>query len=358
MKDTAKTEALYNAVAIDIADKLHAVRKTAHAEQQTRPPSMDTLFPAFNRIPVGVAREYETMGHRAVSDALDALAQQQAVQFEHLATTLGTIIHGIDLKKPLSPEMIALIRQTLLERKVIFFRGQDLSEDQQVAFGRCFGELDAFPFGKPGKNPYILEILHNAYSPGTENSWHTDVTWMECPSLGSIAQCTKTPPYGGDTLFADSHAAYQGLPTKVQEQIRDLSGINDYRVFLNRGGVAMPEDLIKEVKARIPFGVAHPLVRTHPETQKPSLYLHGGFLRQDALFNHTTGTPLAAADSLALVAELLKQHSRPEYQCRFQWTQGSIAFWDNRAVQHYAASDYYPHERRLRRVTISGSKPF
>ncbi|MDB3979780.1 TauD/TfdA family dioxygenase [Pseudomonadales bacterium] len=358
MKDPAETRALYNTTAIDIADKLNAVRKAVHGEQKTRPPLMDALFPAFNRVPVGVAREYEAMGHRAVSAALEALAEHHAVQFEHLATTLGTVIHGIDLKQSLSPEIIALIRQTLLERKVIFFRGQDLSEDQQVAFGRCFGELDAFPFGKPGKNPYILEILHNAYSPGTENSWHTDVTWMECPSLGSIAQCTQAPPYGGDTLFADSHAAYLGLPTHLQEQIQDLSGINDYRVFLNRGGVAMPEDLIKEVKTRIPFGVAHPLVRTHPETQKPSLYLHGGFLRQDALFNHKTGTPLAAADSLALVAELLKQHSRPEYQCRFQWTQGAIAFWDNRAVQHYATSDYYPHERRLRRVTVSGCKPY
>ena len=358
MKDTAETNALYNTVAIDLADKLQAIRKTAHANQITHPPSIDSLFPAFNRIPIGIVREYEAMGHRAVSEALDAQAEHHGVEFEHLATTLGTVIHGIDLKNPLSPTMIALIRQTLLERKVIFFRDQGLSEDQQVAFGRCFGELDAFPFGKPGENPFILEILHNAYSPGSENGWHTDVTWMQCPSLGSIAQCTVAPPYGGDTLFADSHAAYHGLPTNLQEQIQDLSGINDYRVFLNRGGVAMPEDLIKEVKAKIPFGVAHPLVRTHPETQKLSLYLHGGFLRQDALFNHETGISLPAAESLALVAELLKQHSRPEYQCRFKWTQGSIAFWDNRAVQHYAASDYYPHERRLRRVTISGTKPY
>ena len=145
------------------------------------------------------------MGHRAVSEALDAQAEHHGVEFEHLATTLGTVIHGIDLKNPLSPTMIALIRQTLLERKVIFFRDQGLSEDQQVAFGRCFGELDAFPFGKPGENPFILEISHNAYSPGSENGWHTDVTWMQCPSLGSIAQCTVAPPYGGDTLFADSH---------------------------------------------------------------------------------------------------------------------------------------------------------
>ena len=212
MTEATETKAHYNTVAIDIADKLHAVRRTVHAEQKTKPHSMDALFPAVNRIPVGVAREYETMGNRPVSEALQAKATQHKVQFEHLATTLGTVIHGIDLKQPLTPEIITLIRQTLLERKVIFFREQGLSEDQQVAFGRYFGDLDAFPFGRPGKNPYILEILHNEFSPGTENGWHTDVTWMQCPSLGSIAQCIKAPPYGGDTLFADSHAAYHGRP--------------------------------------------------------------------------------------------------------------------------------------------------
>ena len=113
--------------------------------------------------------------------------------------------------------------------------------------------------------------------PGTENGWHTDVTWMEKPSLGSVAQCTLAPPIGGDTLFADSHAAFLGLPTTLQDRLMELSGIHDYSVFLNRGGVAMPDDLIKDLKAQIPFGVAHPIARTHPETHKLALYLHGGF---------------------------------------------------------------------------------
>ena len=221
-----------------------------------------------------------------------------------------------------------------------------------------YGELDAFPFGKPGNNPFILEIVHNEMHPGTENGWHTDVTWMEKPSLGSVAQCTLAPPIGGDTLFADSHAAFLGLPTTLQDRLMELSGIHDYNVFLNRGGVAMPDDLIKDLKAQIPFGVAHPIARTHPETHKLALYLHGGFLRHDSLFNHHTQEPLSASESLRITEMLLKQHSRPEYQCRFQWTEGAMAFWDNRAAQHYAVSDYYPHERHLRRVTISGSKPY
>lgn len=269
------------------------------------------------------------------------------------------MIHGIDLKKTDAPEEIRFVRNVLLERKVVFFRDQHLTEAQQVAFGRKFGDLDAFPFGPAGDNPYILEIRHGKNNPGTENGWHTDVTWMEQPSLGSIAQCVEVPPVGGDTLFSDSHASYLGLPPELQQRIEHLHGINDYRVFLARRGPAnLPEELVEAIKKETPFGVSHPLLRTHPETGKTALYIHGGFLRHDSLYDVRTGEQLDSAEAEAIVAQLLQQHSRPEYSCRFEWTAGSIAFWDNRAVQHYAASDYHPHERVLRRVTVSGDKPF
>jgi taurine dioxygenase len=290
---------------------------------------------------------------------LEQRAADHGIEFEHLGLTLGTVLHNVDLTVTPTSELTQLIRDTLLERKVIFFRDQHLDEDQQTAFGRQFGGLDAFPFGTPGDNPFILKIVHGPGSPGTENGWHTDVTWMEQPSLGSIAQCVVTPPYGGDTLFADSHAAYLGLPSALRERINHLSGINDYRIFIQgRGQGAMPDALVAEVKERIPFGVTHPLVRTHPETGKPALYLHGGFLRHESLFDRRTGETLDPNESKQIVTALLAQHGRPEYICRFPWQAGSIAFWDNRAVQHYAASDYYPHKRVLRRVTISGDRPY
>jgi taurine dioxygenase len=124
------------------------------------------------------------------------------------------------------------------------------------------------------------------------------------------------------------------------------------------GPRALPAELVDEIKQQIPFGVSHPLLRTHPETGKTGLYLHGGFLRHDSLYDGRTNSPLGEAESKGILRELLQQHSRPEYSCRFKWLPGSIAFWDNRAVQHYAASDYYPHERHLRRVTVSGDVPF
>jgi len=349
----------YNDTAISCAARLHAARSRLRRQPQLRSRSRDALFPAGNRAGLGVAAEYERMGNKPVSAELADRARAFGIEFEHLGITLGTVLHNIDLKASQSDELIAFIRDTLLQRKVIFFRDQHLSEDQQVSFARRFGSLDAFPFGKPGKNPYIVEIIHGSDSPGTENGWHTDVTWMECPSLGSIAQVIEAPPYGGDTLFADSHACLLGLPSGLFERIEYLHGIHDYRIFLPvQGPAALPEELVAAIKAEIPFGVSHPLVRTHPETGKAGLYIHGGFLRHDSLHDIRTGETLAAAESEALVATLLAQHARPEYACRFRWQPGSIAFWDNRAVQHYAASDYYPQRRLLRRVTISGDRPF
>jgi taurine dioxygenase len=349
----------YNAIATRFADQLHTVRSAMHQQRGSGERSREQIFPAHNRPGLGVAREYERMGDRPVSEQLQAQADEFGVEFEHLGITLGTVLHNIDLKAPLTSEQTRFIRDTLLERKVIFFRDQHLSEDQQVAFARGFGDLDAFPFGKSGDNPYILEIRHDKNNPGIENGWHTDVTWMERPSLGSVAQCVAVPPVGGDTLFSDSHACYLGLPEGLAERVEHLHGIHDYRIFVSgRGAGALPDDLVAALKAEIPFGVSHPLLRTHPETCKTALYLHGGFLRHDSLYDVRSGEKLDKAESEALVGQLLRQHERPEYVCRFHWEPGSIAFWDNRAVQHYAASDYHPHDRLLRRVTVSGDRPF
>ena len=190
----------YNDIAIATAEKLNLIRKTVRHERTTSPPSLEVLFPDHNRVPVGIAQEYERMDNRPVSEHLAALADLEGAELEHLGLTLGTVVHGIDLTAAFTEARIAFLRSVLLERKVIFFRDQHLTEDQQVEFARQFGDLDAFPFGKPGANPFILEIIHDELSPGNENGWHTDVTWMESPSLGSIAQCTECPPFGVGTL--------------------------------------------------------------------------------------------------------------------------------------------------------------
>lgn len=355
--ESAAEHERYNEIAVRTANRLHEAR-LALRRGLARDRPIEKVFPPHNRPGLGVALEYERMGDRPVSESLQSRSDAFGFELEHLATTIGTVVHGIDLRGNPSDELIAFVRAILLERKVVFFRDQHLSEDEQVAFGRRFGELDAFPFGPGGENPYILEIRHGRHNPGAENGWHTDVTWMECPSLGSIAQCIVVPPIGGDTLFSDSAAVYLGLPSALQERLQTLHGINDYRPFLAARPPGLPKELVETIKREIPFGVSHPLLRTHPETGKTGLYLHAGFLRHDSLHDGRTGEKLDPDESREIVSQLVGQHDRPEYLCRFQWEPGSVAFWDNRAVQHYAASDYFPHDRLLRRVTVSGDRPF
>ncbi len=349
----------FNEAAMRTASALQEVRAAA-PKRVAKDRPRHRLFGDHNRVGLGVALEYERMGEQPVSDDLQVRAESFGFRFEHLGLTIGSIIHGVDCRITDDPELTRFIRDVLLERKVVFFRDQHLSEDDQVAFGRTFGDLDAFPFGRSGENPFILQIEHSRNNPGSECGWHTDVTWMERPSLGSIAQCIEVPPIGGDTLFADSHAAYLGLSPELQERIAHVHGINDYRMFVMARGynAGLSNELVERIKSEIPFGVSHPLLRTHPETGKTALFLHGGFLRHDSLFDSLTGEPLDPDESVEIVAQLLAQHGRPEYSCRFSWGAGSIAFWDNRAVQHYATSDYHPHRRVLRRVTVSGDRPY
>ena len=347
----------YNRNALDLLSKLYPggrVSEVAEADKINAKLPLEKRFKAYSLSGLGVALEYQRMDMRPVSADLEEKADRFGYEFEHLAVTLGSVIHNIDLKDDLTDEQISFIRQTLLERKVIFFHNQGLSEDQQVQFGKRFGTLDAFPFGPPGQNPYLFYIHHNENRPGSENNWHTDVTWMENPSLGSIAQVDVAPPIGGSTLFSDSHAAYLGLSADLKARLQHIHGINDYRVFMQK----YPKELHSEIKQKVPFGVSHPLLRTHPETGKTALYIHLGFIRPDSLFDVRTGETLPPDECKDIIRQLSLQHGREEYVCRFKYEAGSIAFWDNRAVQHYAASDYWPHERILRRVTISGDRPY
>ena len=199
--ETAPKKEQYNQTAVRTSEALEQAREAIRSEFAGVERTREQIFPPYNRPGLGVALEYERMGDRPVSESLQSRADKYGFEFEHLGITLGTVIHGIDLRRADSTDQMRFVRDVLLERKVIFFRDQNLAEDEQVRFARCFGDLDAFPFGPTGQNPYVLEIRHGRSHPGMENGWHTDVTWMENPSLGSIAQCIEVPPRGGATLF-------------------------------------------------------------------------------------------------------------------------------------------------------------
>jgi taurine dioxygenase len=267
-----------------------------------------------------------------------------------LTRSIGAEILGVDLAQGLSPDLVTAIRAALLEWKVLFFRDQDIDTDQHIAFARAFGELEVHPFAphKPGY-PEVLAITHDRDHPGRENVWHSDVTWREKPSLGSILRAIELPPIGGDTLFADMVAAYAGLSDEVKERIEGRVALHDFAHF--RAGLFKAGKTAAEVEAfnRAYPKVEHPIVRTHPETGARALYVNAAFTQ------HIVG--LEPEESKSLLKHLYAQAAIPEYQCRFRWEPGSIAFWDNRASQHYAVSDYWPSVRRMERVTIIGDRP-
>jgi taurine dioxygenase len=279
----------------------------------------------------------------------------KAVQFSTLelaplTPTIGVEIQNIDLSRPLTPALLGDLRAALLEWKVLFFRDQNISTEQHLDFARNFGTLEEHPFAphKPGY-PEVLAITHDRDNKGKENTWHSDVTWRVEPSLGSVLRAIEVPEVGGDTLFADMYAAYEGLSDEVKAKIDGRLAVHDFEYF--RKGMkkrGLSEAQIDEFNRKYPK-VEHPVVRTHPETGRKGLYVNAGFTQ------HVVG--LEADESRALLKHLYAQAAIPEYQCRFRWQANSIAFWDNRASQHYAVSDYWPAVRRMERVTIVGDRP-
>jgi len=242
--------------------------------------------------------------------------------------------------------VIAEIRRALLEFKVVFFRDQHIDRAQHVAFARRFGELEIHPATRPdAEHREILRIEHGPNSRGTENNWHSDVTWREKPSLGSILRAVELPEVGGDTLFADMYAAYDGLSPEMKRFVCGLTAVHDIaRVFASKLGKKA-----EELHEKYP-PVEHPVVRTHPETGRRLIYVNVGFT------DRIKG--LSPKESAWLLDHLYATAANADIQCRFRWEPGSLAFWDNRACQHFAASDYFPARRVMERATIAGDKPY
>ncbi len=278
---------------------------------------------------------------------------------EHLGATIGTVVHGLDMANTTGEE-IAFLRRLLTERKVIFFRDQNCSEDEHIAFGARFGELEIHPFNPMHPDhDEIIPIYSGKSAVGAANLWHSDVMWRMEPSLGSILRARLVPAVGGDTLFADMAAAYRGLTDDMRAKIDGLMGINSgsangskekARQRLEERG-ASAEELAEfdATYANIPIPI-HPVVRTHPDSGERAIYVNAGFTRRIV--------GLSDDESDELLQHLYAQAAVPEYQCRFSWESGSVAFWDNRAAQHYASSDYWPERRRMERVTIAGDLPY
>jgi alpha-ketoglutarate-dependent sulfate ester dioxygenase len=263
-----------------------------------------------------------------------------------LSPTVGAEISGVDLRDELDQSVIDELARALAEYKVLFFRDQPITSAQHIAFARRFGDLEIHPFIPPNPEmPELVRFEKSAEVAGYENSWHHDVTWREFPSKAAVLHAIHVPEVGGDTLFSDMSAAYDGLDDMTKEFIDGLDAEHDFmRAF---GGQVKPEQK-DEMRARFPL-VVHPVVVTHPVTGRKCLYVNRNFTKR------IIGLDTEQSD--ALLRRLCQQATFPEHQVRMVWRPDSIAMWDNVAVQHYASSDYWPEIRIMERASITGSRP-
>ncbi|MFD7292003.1 TauD/TfdA dioxygenase family protein [Streptomyces sp. NPDC059897] len=261
--------------------------------------------------------------------------------------TIGAEIRGLDLSRPLSPELREELNRALLEWKVLFFRGQHLTSESQRDFARNWGELETNPLLERGDSEDVVRFDKGAGGvPSYENVWHTDVTFRERPALGAVLQLREVPPFGGDTMWADMAAAYDNLSDEVKARIEGAEAEHDFLPGFRR--FYGPERLAQWQELFPP--VTHPVVRRHPETGRRMLFVNTSFT--------TRILGMERAESDRLLRLLYQQAHVPEFQVRFHWQPGDIAFWDNRATQHYAVADYGDARRVAERVAIAGDRPF
>ena len=269
------------------------------------------------------------------------------IEIRPLTAVIGAEVAGIKLSEPMDDDTFSIVHSALLEHLVLFFRDQELTPDQHVAFGQRFGELHIHPSAPCVDNrPELMKIHADATSPFAEGTaWHTDVSSDLEPPMGSILHLTTVPRVGGDTLFANMYAAYDALSDTMKAMLDPLVALHTSDIHYGRyepigGGLRRDEWPQAE----------HPVIRTHPETGRKLIYVNKPFTQ------HIVG--MKPSESEAILNFLYAHCANPQFQCRFRWQKNSVAFWDNRCTQHHATWDYYPETRSGIRVTIKGDRPF
>jgi len=274
-------------------------------------------------------------------------------QVKPLTPAIGALVEGVDLGQPLSDDLLGAIRQALLDHKVIFFEDQHITAVQHRDFAARFGDLHTHPLypGVP-EAPELFILDNHAGNPTDNDSWHTDVTFIETPPMASILYAKSLPALGGDTLWSNMQLAYEQLSTPMRDMLAGLDAVHDFaRGFPTRGIVANAAGAAKhaeEVAKHPP--VLHPVVRTHPETGADALFVNYGFTERIK--------GLRRKESDAILAMLFAHIQQPEFLVRWRWSENAIAFWDNRITQHYAVNDYLPHRRIMNRATVLGDRPY
>lgn len=283
-----------------------------------------------------------------------------AIDVRPMSGHIGAEIDGVDLTTPLDPAVVAEIRAALVEWKVVFFRDQPLTQAQHVAFGRRFGEVTPAHPTLPAMFPDHPEILlldskaigsneqaKSGRGVSIESRWHTDVTFVPNPPMGSILRGVVIPPYGGDTQWTNLVVAYDRLSEPLQRLCDELHAVHHNHLPLARGELS---GALKEQFQSKDLRAVHPVVRVHPESGEKALFVNSNFTSHIVELSRREGSHLLA---------MLYEHiADPSFTCRFRWAPDSVAFWDNRATCHLAPTDIPPGmPRSMQRITIAGDLP-
>lgn len=272
-----------------------------------------------------------------------------------LSGALGAEVRGLDLAGKLDARTIGRVRKAFLKHQVLVFPDQDLTPRQQLAFARRFGRPDIYPFLDSIEGvSQVIEILKTEKDTSNFGThWHSDTTYMTRPNMGTLLYALEVPPVGGDTLFADMYAAYDTMSKGMKRLLDGVTGLYS-SAQNNIGGRAEKMKHLAGMKTAFkeetaPIEAIHPVIRTHPETGKPALYVN---------FSHTVHfSGMTREETLPILEYLTKHAVQPEFTCRVRWRKGDLVFWDNRCVQHKAVNDYDGYRRRMHRVTLKGDKP-
>jgi len=273
------------------------------------------------------------------------------IEVRPIAGAIGAEVQGVDLGAELADATIAGIRRAWLEHCVLFFRGQPLTPAQFLGFAKRFGTIVEYPFirgieGFPEIIP-VVKLEHEKTNFG--GVWHSDTSYLPQPPMATLLIAREVPPKGGDTMFANTYLAYEGLSGCMKRLLQGLIAVNS---SLKADASRTREDRVKDMgrrDAKTEYVAEHPVVRTHPETGRKALYVN---VAHTLRFKDMT-----EAESAPLLDFLCQYQTRPEFTCRFRWEVGSIAFWDNRCAQHNAINDYRGYRRIMQRITLAGDTP-
>lgn len=274
-----------------------------------------------------------------------------------LGTHIGVVLDDYQLD-PARPGLRDYVTELLLRHKVVFFKSQHLDRHTFLEVARKLGTPEVHPFTaaqgtaagrfaphQPYREyPEITGIYHDEKRTGHLNSWHSDLNWQQAPSFASFLRAVEIPPRGGDTCWSNMAAAYASLRDEVKEELDGLRVIHDWTQIYFPEFDGSDEE-VKKMQRKYP-AQSHPLVLTHPFTGEKVLFS-----------NKVSGARIEGLDETESRRILDMVHLlawRPEFQCRFSWEEGDVALWDNLATQHYAVSDYWPHVRKVERITLEG----